>query len=68
MVNRGGPIPDTSDMPIGSLCRACGAKLSGDVGWCARCLTPVTLSSRREPLHDEGTFVGALSPDVRMSR
>src|SRR5919106_2857787 len=55
-------------MPIGSLCRACGAMLSGDVGWCARCLTPVTLYSRREPLHDEGTFVGTLSPDVRTSR
>jgi hypothetical protein len=55
-------------MPIGSLCRACGAKLSGDVGWCARCLTPVTPFAARPPLHEQGSFVGNLQPDVRMSR
>jgi len=55
-------------MPIGSLCRACGAKLSGNVGWCGRCLTPVTAFAARPPLHEEGSFVGTLRRDVQMSR
>jgi hypothetical protein len=55
-------------MPIGSLCRTCGAKLSGDVGWCARCLTPVTPFAARPPLHEQGSFVANPRPDVRMSR
>jgi hypothetical protein len=67
-VNRCTPAPDTSDMPFASVCRACGAKLSGDVGWCPRCFTPVTPFAARPKLHDEGSFVGTPRPDVRMSR
>jgi hypothetical protein len=55
-------------MPIGRLCRACGAKLSGDVGWCSRCLAPVTLYSPRAPLHEPGGYVGAPMNAPRTSR
>jgi hypothetical protein len=55
-------------MPIGSLCRACGAKLAGDVGWCTTCFEPITPYARRERLHGPGAFVGSQSPTPRTSR
>jgi|SRR5918992_2455320 hypothetical protein len=55
-------------MPVGSVCRSCGASLSGDVAWCARCLAPVKTFARRPPLHDPGTYVGRPEPEARTSR
>jgi hypothetical protein len=55
-------------MPIGTTCRACGAALPPDLGWCARCYTPVTTFAARPPLHEPGTYVGVPRPDVRASR
>ena len=55
-------------MPVGRDCRACGAPLPPDLRWCGRCLTPVALYAAREPLHEPGTFVGAITPAARTSR
>jgi hypothetical protein len=55
-------------MPIGTTCRVCGAPLPPDLGWCARCYTPVTAFAARPPLHDPGTYVGMPRADVRTSR
>lgn len=55
-------------MPIGSLCRSCGAPLPADIRWCTTCYTPVTLYSRREPLHEVGGYVSAPTPTPRTSR
>jgi len=67
-VNQGGPTPDTSSMPVGPLCRSCGAALPPDIRWCATCYAPVTLYSRRERLHPEGGFVGVPAHTPRTSR
>lgn len=55
-------------MPIGHLCRACGAALRADLGWCATCYAPVTSFAARPPLHEPGTFVGTPRADRRTSR
>lgn len=55
-------------MPIASTCRACGASLGPDLGWCGRCYTRVTTFAARPPMHDPGAYVGTLRPDVRTSR
>jgi hypothetical protein len=55
-------------MPIGPNCRSCGAPLPPDLGWCARCLAPVTPHAVRPPIHDPGTYVGAPAATPRMSR
>jgi hypothetical protein len=55
-------------MPIGSLCRACGAPLRPDLEWCGTCYTRVTTFAARPKVHEPGTFVGIPRPDVRMSR
>ena len=41
-------------MPVGPLCRSCGAALPPDIRWCTTCYTPVPLYSRRERLHGPG--------------
>ncbi len=55
-------------MPVPTACRACGAPLPPDLGWCARCYAPVTTFAARPPIHEEGTYVGMPQPDVRTSR
>jgi hypothetical protein len=55
-------------MPVGPLCRLCSAPLPSDIRWCTTCYTPVTLYSRREPLHEAGGYVGAPTPTPRTSR
>ena len=45
-------------MPVGPLCRSCGASLPPDIRWCTTCYTPVTLYTRRDPLYEPGGFVG----------
>lgn len=55
-------------MPIGNRCRTCGATLSPDLGWCGRCLTPVTGFAARPPIHEPGTFVGTPVAAPRTSR
>jgi hypothetical protein len=55
-------------MPIGHLCRACGAALRPDLGWCATCYAPVTPFATRPPLHEPGTFVGTPMSDTKTSR
>ena len=55
-------------MPIGSTCRACGATLPPDLGWCSRCLAPVTGFASRPPLHEPGGFVGTPIETPRVSR
>ena len=67
-VNRRKPGTDTEGMPIGSLCRACGAPLRPDLEWCGTCYTRVTNFAARPPVHEPGTFVGVPRPDVRTSR
>jgi hypothetical protein len=67
-VNRGGFASDISCVPIGSLCRACGAALPPDLGWCSVCYTPVTPFASRPPLHEPGTFVGTPIAEPRTSR
>jgi hypothetical protein len=60
--------PDTSDMPIGSLCRACGAPLRPDLEWCGTCYTRVTSFAARPPMHQAGAYVGSPRPTARTSR
>jgi hypothetical protein len=55
-------------MPIGHLCRACGAALPADLRWCATCYAPVTLYSPREPVHGPGGYAGQPEPTLRTSR
>jgi len=55
-------------MPVGRNCRECGAPLPPDLRWCGRCFAPVTHHASRAPLHEPGTFIGALTPSVRTSR
>jgi len=67
-VNRGSAGSDTSHMPTGHLCRACGATLPPDLGWCATCFAPVTLYSPREPVHEPGSYAGQPMHTLRTSR
>jgi hypothetical protein len=67
-VNRGSAGSDTEDMPIGHLCRACGAALPPDLGWCAACYAPVRLYSPREPVREPGGYAGRPMPALRTSR
>jgi hypothetical protein len=55
-------------MPIGHLCRACGAALRPDLGWCATCYAPVTPFAARPALHEPGTLVGTPMSDIKTSR
>ena len=55
-------------MPIGHLCRSCGAALPSDLRWCATCYAPVTLYSTRPPVHEPGGYVGRPMPTPRTSR
>jgi hypothetical protein len=55
-------------MPIGPNCRSCGAPLPPDLGWCQRCLAPVTPHAVRPPIHEPGSYVGAPIPDKKFSR
>lgn len=55
-------------MPIGHLCRACGAALPADLRWCTTCYAPVTLYSRREPVHGPEGYAGQPRPTLRTSR
>ena len=55
-------------MPIGHLCRSCGAALPSDLGWCTSCYAPVTLYSARAPVHGTGGYVGSPMPTPRTSR
>jgi hypothetical protein len=55
-------------MPIGHVCRACGAALRADLGWCATCYAAVTPFAARPPMHEPGTFVGTPRDDRRTSR
>lgn len=55
-------------MPIGHLCRTCGAALPSDLGWCATCYAPVTLYSPREPVHEPGGYAGPPMHTLRTSR
>jgi hypothetical protein len=55
-------------MPIGHLCRSCGAALPPDFRWCATCYAPVTLYSAREPVHEPVGYAGRPMPTPRTSR
>jgi hypothetical protein len=55
-------------MPIGPNCRSCGAPLPPDLGWCQRCLAPVTPHAVRPPIHEPGSYVGAPIATPRTSR
>ena len=55
-------------MPIGHLCRACGATLPADLRWCTTCYAPVTLYSPREPVHGPEGYAGQPEPTLRTSR
>jgi hypothetical protein len=55
-------------MPIGSTCRTCGATLPPDLGWCVRCLAPVTAFAARPRVHEPGSFVGTPVATPRTSR
>jgi hypothetical protein len=65
-VNRVEAASDTYGMPIGPICRACGASLPPDLGWCSTCFTPVTLYAARESMRSG--YVGAPTPTPRTSR
>ncbi len=55
-------------MPIGHVCRSCGAALPPDLQWCAMCFAPSTPFAARPPLHESGTFVGTPMRDHETSR
>ena len=55
-------------MPVGPLCRSCGASLPPDIRWCTTCYTPVALYTPRDPLHEPGVFVGIPTHTPRTSR
>lgn len=55
-------------MPIGHLCRACGAALPADLRWCTACYAPTTAFAARPRLHEPGTFVGPPMRDHKTSR
>ena len=55
-------------MPIGHLCRSCGAALPSDLRWCTSCYAPVALYSERAPVHEPGGYVGQPVPTPRTSR
>ncbi len=55
-------------MPVGPLCRSCGAPLPPDIRWCTTCYTPVTQYAPRDPLHEPGGFVGVPTHTPRTSR
>lgn len=55
-------------MPVGPLCRSCGAPLPPDIRWCTTCYTPVTQYTPRDPLHEPGGFVGVPTHTPRTSR
>ena len=67
-VNRRSAGSDTYGMPIGRLCRSCGAALPPDLRWCAMCFAPATPFAARPPLHEPGTFVGTPMRDHKTSR